>query len=406
MTVHQGTFDDLSALPSEYRTLETVHGVVIGTFVEVIPGTLYFATGGVKRRGIRVKQGTWFVYDAVNSKLRRPLFVAYDNAYNVERGFGTYAKGWGMLQLSTLHGLHSLAMADLAATRGLRVMEPGAYAAMNAKLCAVYDSGGSVFTRNKKICHAAAMVKRTREVTRPGSQILGFANAAATFAEQINTVTGDYRHIMTISTVVGQYMGAVLDVVRSERAKIDKIMALNTDALFDEENAHALYGIAKRLFETLVARPTTHVGDRASKDCVRAADLIRTALQSGEAGRSGASEGVRNLLGNVRDSLDLSLWQYDVAEVVALIAVPVRNKTPFTVEEWVALYARVKPLHDRIKSPFGSRFENDTALYDLTVNVGIAMSLTLAMTEHFDLATSVRKLAAVKTYLVDGMRCA
>lgn len=406
MTGQQGTFDDLSALPPRHLAIPTISGIAVGTFIEVVANVLYIATGSVKRWGVRVKQGMWFVYDTVNSTPRKPLFVAYDNAYGVERGFGEYAKGWGMLQLSTLHGLHSLAMADLAATRGLRVMEPGEYAAMNAKLRAVYDSGGSAFTQHRKVCHAAAMVKRTREKTRQGSQILGFANAAATFAERINTVTNDYRHIMTVSTIVAQYMGAVLDVVRKERAKVDAMMALSTDALFDEKNAHALCVVGKRLFETLVARPTTHVGDRASKDCVRAADLIRVTIPLGKDGRAGASEGVRNLLGNVRDSLDLLLWQYDVAEVVALIATPVRNKTPFTAEEWVALYARVTPLHRRIKPPFGSRFENGKAIEDAVLNIGIAATIALAMTEHFDPATSVKDLATVKTCLVGAMRCA
>ena len=48
---------EVEELSTKYVHLQTPHGIAIGTFVVLVPGLLYIATGDVKRKGVRVKQG-------------------------------------------------------------------------------------------------------------------------------------------------------------------------------------------------------------------------------------------------------------------------------------------------------------------------------------------------------------
>ena len=391
----------MEELLTKYVHLQTPHGIAIGTFVVLVPGLLYIATGDVKRKGVRVKQGVWFVFDQGNSAFNAKVFAPYDSAYGVIRAFSTYAKGWTEMQLQVVGGLHALAEASLADIFGVQTLELGEYEAIDAQLRDVIKTGGVSATTNRKVQHAVGVFNRTRTTTRKGSRVLGFANSAGKFADRLSEVEGDHTFVTTIGTVVAQYMGSVLDVVKAERAKIDKIMALNTDALLTEENAHALLVIGKQLFETLVARPTTHVGDNATVDCGKAAEMIRAAVAAGAAGRSGASEGVRNLLGNVRDSLDLLVWQYDEEQLVMSIAGPVRHKSVLADEEWSELFLSVHQLVVRVAEPFGSRFANARTMKDIRMHLRVARDAAHSPSD----ADPVIRLATVKMRLVLASKC-
>lgn len=397
-------FVSLVDLQEVVRSLASTTMTAKGTFVELVPGYLYIATGSVKRGGVRVKQGMWFVRDESLSTDKVPVFRVYDNAYNVMRGYGTYAKGWGMYQLSGLHNLHSLAMADLAGTWFLRTMSAGEYETLVKKCAAILASNGTSFTKDKKVRRAIENIVAARRQDNRSRQRLGYTNAAGKIAERIRDVTGSYDVIVTLSTVAAQYMGAVLDVVRQERAKLDRILALGTDALFAEENAHALFGIGKRIFDACVARPTTHVGERASKDCANAADLVRKGIAAGPSGRAGMSEGIRNLLGNARDSLDFLLWQYDVATFVAEVAPRVRAGEGLTEEEWRSYAPRTVEFEKRITPPFGERFASKKPLEDARRATCEAKESAECMAARYDGTHSPIYLTHVKEHLVEGMR--
>lgn len=408
MSENQGLpspFVSLADLQEVVRSLATDKGNATGTFVELVPGYLYVATGSVQRGGTRVQQGLWFVRDERMSTKKRIVFRAYDNAYNVIRGYGTYAKGWGMFQLSALHNLHSLAMADLAGTWFLRTMSAEEYDKLVKKCAAIIASKGTEFTKNTKVQRAIENIVAARQQDNRSRQRLGYTNAAGKIAERIKGVTGSYDVIVTLSTVTAQYMGAVLDVVKQEREKLNRILALGTDALFDEGHAHALFGIGGRVFRACVARPTTHVGEHATRDCGQAAELIRKGIVAGPSGRAGMSEGIRNLLGNARDSLDFLLWQYDVATFVAEAAPRVRTKELVGDDVWRAFVPRIAEFGKRIAPPFGARFASKKPLEDARAAVEHARVTADRMATFFDPDGSASSLAVVKEKLVIAMRC-
>lgn len=346
---------DPFTLKKEYLTLnDKKRQPAVGTFIVVIKGLFYIATDDVIRGGKKVKAGTCFVYEQGGT------FQAYQSIYRAIRAYLTYAKGWATMQGAMLRDLTALAEACVASLFGVATLEDGEFARLNAQLKTIIEAGGEGFTTNKQVRHALVVFHRTRTRTRPGSQLLGYGNSSGKLARRLTEITTSEQIVVSIGTLLSQYLGKVLAIAAEQRGTVNDVLGYGTDALLLESTALTLDGVAHALDAALIIRPTTHVGTYAVEDCRNAARMIRLALESGQT--SGVSEAVRNLLVNVRESLDLLAWQYDLEQVITIVARPSKDKSGLSADEWADLRTRVRALLERVREPFGARFKNkDTA---------------------------------------------
>lgn len=322
----------------------------VGTFIVVVDGLFCIATDDVTRGEKKVKAGTCFVYEQGGT------FQAYRSIYRAIRAYLTYAKGWVTMQGEMVGSLTALAEACVASLFGVSTLGDGEFARLNTQLKDVIEAGGKGFTTNKQVRHALVVFNRTRTKTRPGSQLLGYGNSSGKLAKRLREITTSEQIVVSIGTILSQYLGKVLAIAAEQRGTVNEVLGYGTDALLTERTAVTIDGVAHALDAALIVRPTTHVGIYAAEDCRNAAKMIRTAHESGQT--SGVSEAVRNLLVNVRESLDLLAWQYDLEQIVTILARPSKDKSGLFADEWQDLRTRVRALLDRVKEPFGARFKN------------------------------------------------
>lgn len=348
---------DVSGSRRERRQIPTKDGDVLGEFVIVAEHYAYVACQDVVIGTRYLAEGDLFLYDAqLSAKLGRTAYTRYRGIYRAIRANLTYAGGWAVMKRTALVEMHAIAKETLDAQYG-RVRKP---ADVSEATWSIVRNGGKGFTTHKDELHAIELLHRTVSTTRRQSRRLGLSHAEGQLAARLQYVDEGHHLVVSLGTLLAEYVGGVLDVVRAARTEIDAIMGLATDAFFAEEIAHRLDAVQFALRAKVLVQPMVSVRRHAMIDLAHVALAVRRGAQMSKDGRSGASEGVRNLLGNVRDSLDLLLVQ---ERLETEVTPPVGARVRFPGSENAAFNAEgvVKTacaLRAQVNAPFGSRFAN------------------------------------------------
>ncbi len=338
--------------PYSHLTIPTKRGNVSGLFQVIVPNMAMI--------GIEVpehKRGTAFgVQRHRDAKgIATDVFAPHDSEYKLERAFDVHTRRWVEINASKLTDFGLLARANLMATYGVNIMNDGEFVALQQRLHALISGTDDSVSRTERVVHAIKLYRITQ--SRVGSRrTLGFASAVANIDHRLADLATLDKIVVDVSHFVVMDIDRVLKRVTYFRERLDKILA--DDVIWSEEVAGELEHMARSLRELLVARPFTHVGTSAPKDCEDACRQIRSLFIAPVTARSGASEGVRNLIGAARDSLKLLEAQQQMEEAIKFLSRRIAGTSwkPLASEEWEELETRFSAIESWLPPTLGRKF--------------------------------------------------
>ena len=337
---------------SPILSIPTKDGKVIGIFEVIVP---HAALIGVEVSGH--KRGTSFGVqrhrDAKGNVTN--VFVPHDSMYKLLRAYDVHTRTWVQVNAATLGDLGLLARANLMATYGVNIVNDAEFVALQRKLEVLVSGADESVSRTRRVTHAIDLYRVTRN--RVGSRrTLGFASAVANIDHRLADLAALDKIVVDVSYFVAKEIDRVLGQVTYFRKRLDKMLA--DDVIWSDGIAGELEHMARSLRELLVARPFTHVGTSAPQDCEDACRQIRALLSAPVTARSGASEGVRNLIGAARDSLKLLEGQQQIEEVIKFLSKRIADASsnPMTGEEWIELDVRLAAIEAWMQPTLGRKF--------------------------------------------------
>lgn len=346
----------ISSLRLENRTINLERGKLTGTFLVLLEnGGSAIVLVAVAAPGY--KPGTPFGLEERStgkSDKVRVFYRPYESLYTLLRGYRDRVKSWVTANLQTVRKFRTLAATEMLGSYGVVNLYTEEFAVLQSELRPfIYEDSHDGLSRTRRVTRAIELFKRNR--TRLGTRnVLGDASVLAGLQYREDQLERIDEVVVSVSTMVADFLDSLMVVIRAIREKLDAIVL--SDEFISPAVAGELEQIAVVLGQVLIFRPHTHVGKNARLDCEEACSLIRSLLAVSASGRTGATEGIRNLIVAARNSLIILERQYEIEGIITYLSNNLHAKARLSEEEWRVLVDAIQQLFKGLPDSLGNRF--------------------------------------------------
>jgi hypothetical protein len=333
-------------------------GMVAGRFLQFAGGQLLVAVDVPD-----VKTGTWFGPDLRATKARRRascglIYQPYDNAYKCRRAHLTHIRWWALMRLSEARCLNQLALTSFAVTYG---DDPFADAELFANLhletMLIVNAvpGEPHYQNNEQMRRAVALLRA--HTSRLGSRKrLGLASVAIRTADRAAELDQDQQVVVSLGTVVDQYIGGVIEQVKVWLPGLEDKLKLLWQEMYTDEHRDFFVQLALHMEKLFVARPFVNPGAHCVRDAKEVARAIGYLMNASRGQQSSSMEDIRQLIKNIVDCCKLLVWQYQLEVVITEVSDALKWKTGI---DWNGLCQSRCWLEANLPDTIGYGFKNN-----------------------------------------------
>ncbi|HCC83253.1 TPA: hypothetical protein DEP96_00205 [Candidatus Uhrbacteria bacterium] len=353
----------------------------------------------------KVKPGTLFGPDLKARRAsggKKPqLWQTVDNAYKARRMYKLYVHGWVTMQLSLVRDLNQLALLSLAATYGNAFISYAEFVALSNKLQPLLTEGGEELlgTNNKQVRKARDLIRKTSQRDGPSSRKrLGYTSAAIRTALRAAELLNDEKIVVSLGTVIDQYIGTVIERVRELLPELEEKKAFMFFDMFKPATRDYFGLLAAIMKDLFVVRPFVNPGLHCVRDATDVARIIEKLRFENEEQQKGAMEGLRKLVNNIIDAFKLLVWQYELESLIAEVSDAVKHRTVVSDETWNEWITVLRERRAALLESLGRGFENNVLL-EINTCLSVAFSFIPSANRQSHLARIKKELVRASDWV-------
>ncbi len=385
-------------------TLSTDKNRFTGTW-QVLPNSNNQLFIAVEVKGI--KPGTIFGLDLRASKKpsRREsgsIFQPFDNLYRARRAYLSHIRNWAVINYGLMVDLNKLAIQSLMVTYGDPTLDMVAFVELQRRLCPLLDGLVNLdeVSHDRQFRKVVDLIRTTRVRPGPSSrQRLGYTSAAIRAAGRAHDLECEERVVVSLGTVIDQYIGSVLAEVEAMLPVLEDKKALMFYELYTPENRDYFTTLILRLEQLFIVRPFVNPGKHCIRDATEIARIMTVLLPESRGHQHSSMENIRLLIANLVDSFKLLLWQYEFEVVLTWVSAVARLKKGMGEDERIELISRLEASRAKLPEHLGHGFKNNV-LPELCMRLEVAIVHLKSGVVLDDLETN-----NIKDYLTLASNC-